>query len=471
MRPILTVEQMRAVDARESAAVGEGVLIERAAFAVATTAIEMLGGAYGREITVLAGSGHNGADGIRAGALLAARGAKVSILRSSAREGDEHSAAAWAAARSAGAREVSSLGLADLVIDAMVGVGARAGALSGAAADLVSELSDDRVLAVDIPSGIDADTGAVNGAAVCADVTVTFGALKRGLLVGAGAELAGQVVLAPIGFGSIESDVQVLDVEDAARYLRDPRRDDDKRKRGVVGVVAGSASYPGAGLLTVGGAVRSGAGYVRVPGAATEVLAAFPSAVAADGSVDVWVGGSGVDRSRLTELEQRWDSDAAFVLDATGLELLGADAIRARTAPTIITPHAYEFHKLTGVDSATDPIEVAQAAAADLGATVLLKGSTTIVAAPDGRTWLVLTPTGWLATAGTGDVLTGVIGTVVAAAAKRGDDLSEAVAAAAFLHGLAGRIAADHGPAEAAIAADDLLTSLGEAAASIRSVV
>ncbi len=201
------------------------------------------------------------------------------------------------------------------------------------------------------------------------------------------------------------------------------------------------------------------------------MLATFPSAVAADGSVDVWVGGSGVDRSRATELEQRWGNDVPFVLDATGLELIGADGIRSRTSPTIVTPHAYEFEKLTGVDSAGDPVGAARVAAKDLGATVVLKGSTTIVAAPDGRTWLVLTPTGWLATAGTGDVLTGVIGTFVAAAAKRGDDLSEAAAAAVFLHGLAGRFAADRGVGEAAIAADDLLASLGEAAASIRSVL
>jgi len=461
MRPAVSVEQMRAIDRAGVAQVGEGALIARASAALAAAAASMLGSVYGSRIVVLAGSGHNGADALRAGSLLARRGAQVLVVRSSDSTGDEHVRAALADALAAGARVVAAPpDDADLVIDGMVGVGSRRGPLEGRPAELVGLTAGMRVLAVDLPSGVDADTGAVLGSAVTAAVTVTFGALKPGLLVGAGREHCGQMVVAEIGLEVNDTNTWVMDADDAASFLRTPSDHDDKRSRGVVGVIAGSTAYPGAGLLCVGGAVRAGAGYVRAPGAPREVLTAFPSAVAAEGRADVWVVGPGVD-------EERW-SDAQPAL-------CGVDGIRKRTGPTIITPHAGEFERLTGIDPADDPIGSTRTAAKELGAVVVLKGATTIVAAPDASVRLVLTPTGWLATAGTGDVLAGVIGAVVAGAVKDGAStvgaIADAVAAAVFVHGVAGRIAADRGIADAAIAADDLLAALGPAMASIRSHV
>lgn len=487
MRVVADSATFAAADREAARAVGEDVLIGRAAAAVATHAAAALGRVYGSRVCVLAGSGHNGADALRAGALLAARGAAVYAVRSSTREGDAHVTAAWAALRAAGGRERTEPGAADLVLDGMTGGGGR-GALTGRAAELAAAVASTPTVAVDLPSGVEADTGAVPGACVRADVTVTFGALRPAHVVGPAAARCGQVVVADIGLAVPTGLLGVLDADDLLPLLADPPPDADKYSRGVVGVHAGGAAYPGAAVLSCGGAVRAGAGYVRyVGGAADAVRAAWPTVVAGDGRVDAWVVGPGLagEGADLDGVRAVLDSDTAAVLDAGALAV-GAEALRGRSAPTLVTPHAGEFERLTGIDPRPDPLGAARRVAADLGVHVLLKGWRTVVAAPDGRARITTTATSWLSTAGTGDVLAGACGALLAASVKASvragvqagvqaggqaagtvaqdepPDLLTVAAAAAFLHGLAGRYA------PVPLSAADLLDSWSTACAVVR---
>jgi hydroxyethylthiazole kinase-like uncharacterized protein yjeF len=434
----------------------------------------MLGQVYGARVVVLAGSGHNAADACLAAATLARRGAHVTVLRSSTREGDEH----WQHAIR-GLRVVPDQVRAaapDLIIDGLTGVGGRGGGLSGQAAELAAwtESTGAPVLAVDLPSGVDADTGAVDGPAVRADVTVTFDRRKPAHVVGAAAARCGLVVVVDVGLDFPAAlPVAVPDADDLAPLLQAPPPEADKYSRGVVGVLAGGDAYAGAAVLCAGGAVRAGAGYVRYLGpdldgeAARSVRRRWPSVVAGPGRVDAWVCGPGVAAADAERLRGAVESDLPAVLDAGALEL-GAAALRARRGPTLITPHAGEFHRLTGVDPAPDPLGAARRAARELGVHVLLKGDRTVIAAPDGRALVNPTGTPWLSTAGTGDVLAGAAGALLAAAAKRagreGTDIDVLLvgAGAAFLHGLAGRYAPE--PLNAA----DLLDAWPLAVAAVR---
>ena len=232
----------------------------------------MLGTVYGAQVVVLAGSGHNGADALWAGVKLRERGARVDVVVAGEPK-DEHGREPLRRLETAGARRVGADALAgaDLVIDGLVGVG-----FSGELrhADLAEAASGARaVLAVDVPSGVDADTGAVEGAAVQADVTVTFGGLKPGLLLDPGAEYAGVVEVADVGLAAhlIDPVAEVLDADDVDLALLEPPHESSKYSRGVVGVVAGSDRYTGAAVLASGGAVRAGAGMVYVFSAAAAV--------------------------------------------------------------------------------------------------------------------------------------------------------------------------------------------------------
>lgn len=463
MRDVATVAETRAADASAAARVGEAALVARASFGVAAECARLLGSVratavYGAGVCVLAGSGHNAADALAAGQQLRRWGASVVVVRSSERAGDE----LWAAA-ARGLPVVSTVPACDLVLDGMTGVGF-SGELRGRAAELAAGLAGDAlVVAVDVPSGVDADTGAAAGPAVCADVTVTFDRVKAGHVVGAGAELSGAVVVVPVGLDFPAAlPVSVPDADDVAGLVPTPGARADKYSRGVVGIVAGSGHYPGAAVLCAGGAVRAGAGYVRYEGdAADAVRAAWPTVVVGDGRVDAYVCGPGAPS--VDDVRRVVASDVAAVLDAGALSL-GADALRGRAAPTLITPHAGEFERLTGVDPAGDPLGAARRAAADLGVHVLLKGQHTVVAAPDGRALVNPTGTTWLSTAGTGDVLAGAAGALLAAAVKRGDpDVLLVGAGAAFLHGLAGSLA------RVPLAAGDLLDTWAAAVAAVRS--
>ncbi|MFG2499940.1 NAD(P)H-hydrate dehydratase [Streptomyces sp. NPDC048441] len=464
MRTAYSVESVRAAERELMARVPEGALMQRAAAGLAVVCAEVLGKVYGARVVLLVGSGDNGGDALYAGARLARRGAGVFAVLLSPERVHVGGLAAFRAAggRVAGSADAVAADVvrrADLVVDGIVGIGGQGGLRAGAAqlAGTVRE-SGAPVVAVDLPSGVDADSGVVSGDAVRADVTVTFGAYKPGLLIDPGREYAGVVRLVDIGLGAVlgEGEAEALQYADVASLLPLPTGESDKYRRGVVGIVAGSARYPGAAVLAVAGALRGGAGAVRYVGpAADAVIARFPEVLVSDGPaakagrVQAWVAGPGLgdDAERLADVV---GADVPVLIDADGLRLVDAGVVRGRDAPTLLTPHAGEAAALLGV--AREEVERGRLAAVRelagrYGATVLLKGATTLVAGRDGdvRGGAVrVNPTGtpWLATAGSGDVLSGLSGALLAA----GLGARDAGSVGAYLHGLAGRHAADGAP-------------------------
>ncbi|MEU0025127.1 NAD(P)H-hydrate dehydratase [Streptomyces sp. NPDC006335] len=457
MRTAYNVETVRAAERELMARLPEGTLMQRAAAGLAAACADLLGRVYGRRVVLLVGSGDNGGDALYAGARLARRGAGVAAVLLAPERA--HSAG-LAALRRAGGRAVGVDGAerlieqADLLLDGIVGIGGKGG-LRPDAARLAeaAERSRAAVVAVDLPSGVDADTGEVRGAAVRADLTVTFGTHKPGLLIDPAREYAGSVRLVDIGLAlPAQAELEALQHVDVRRLLPVPSGESDKYRRGVVGIAAGSARYPGAAVLAVYGALRGGAGAVRYVGpAADAVIARFPETLVSDrgpkqaGRVQAWVVGPGAgdDASAVGEVLA---SDVPVLVDADGLRLADRDAVRARTAPTLMTPHAGEAAALLGVPR--EEVEGARLASArELAgryeATVLLKGSTTLVAdAGGGAVRVNPTGTAWLATAGSGDVLSGLAGSLLAS----GLSALDAGSVGAYLHGLAGRFAADGAP-------------------------
>ncbi|WP_026877445.1 bifunctional ADP-dependent NAD(P)H-hydrate dehydratase/NAD(P)H-hydrate epimerase [Jiangella gansuensis] len=455
MRAVHTVEEIRAAEDALLATLPAGELMQRAVAGLVAACARMLGGPYGARVAVLAGGGNNGGDALWAGARLARRGAQVHavLLRP-----DRVHAEGLEAFRSAGGRVVdatdgdgvrAALAGADLVLDGILGIGGRGG-LDPLAADLASRAREEAglVVAVDLPSGVDPDTGETPGAHVVADVTVTFGTGKTALVVDPAAAAAGAVHAVDIGLTPYlpEARATVLEDVDVAALLPDPGRASDKYSRGVVGVLAGSDRYPGAALLAVGGALRGGAGMVRYAGpdaVATAVRARWPEtiagpSVAETGRVQAWTVGSGLGEGRGEEVAAALDSGLPVLVDADGLRWL-PDRF---AGPALLTPHAGELARLLGVDRAVVEarrLHHAREAAHRWNATVLLKGATTLVVAPDGRVRANPTGTAALAAAGTGDVLAGLAGSLLAA----GSDPLDAGSTAAYVHGLAGRRAAE----------------------------
>jgi hydroxyethylthiazole kinase-like uncharacterized protein yjeF len=457
VRRAYDVAAVREAEQRAMAALPDGALMQRAAAGLATVAASLLGRVYGARVVLLVGSGDNGGDALYAGARLAARGARVDVLLLGSRAHE----AGLAALRAAGgwvAPSPAVLEVADLVVDGITGIGGSGGLREQAASVVARIPPTTTVLAVDGPSGVDADTGAVDGAAVRADVTVTFGALKPGLLVDPGAGRAGVVQLVEIGLELPEpAPVEALDAAAVRALLPRAARDTDKYRRGVVGVAAGSQQYTGAAVLCAGGAVRSGAGMVRYVGddaPADLVRARWPEVVVGRGRVQAWAVGSGGGGDAGERLGEALDDGVPLVVDA---DALTAYAERApRGAAALLTPHAGELSRLLGVER--DAIEArrlehARRAAVELDAVVLLKGSTTVIARPDGRVRVNPTGTPALGTAGSGDVLAGLCGTLLAG----GLDPFDAGSVGAWLHGLAGRLAADGGAPVSAHAVLDAL--------------
>jgi hydroxyethylthiazole kinase-like uncharacterized protein yjeF len=327
---------------------------------------------------------------------------------------------------------------------------------------LVAHAEGGRVLAVDLPSGVDPDTGAVTGPAIRAEVTVCMGGYKPGLLVGAGRLHAGEIRLVDIGIAAALPLPAIRQLEDADVGIRRPGPDDDKYTRGVVGVAAGSAAYPGAALLCTGSARLGGVGAVRYAGhAAREVVRRYPEVLVTDtvaeaGRVQAWVVGPGLGDAEdaIQSLTTVLRSEVPIVVDADGLNLLAGrrQLLERRSAPTVLTPHDREFERLFG-EVGEDRISAARRAAAEAGATVLLKGFVTVVAEPDGSCYLNPTGNPALATAGSGDVLAGLVGSLLATGCPPG----RAAATAAYLHGRAAARAARHGP----VLAGDLVAALG----------
>ena len=456
MRHAHTVEQVRAAEAAAMATLPEGALMARASAGLATALVELLGGAYGRRVLLLVGSGDNGGDALHAGALLARRGARVSALLLAGRA----HAGGLAALRSAGGAVVTAVpGRVDVVVDAVVGIGGRPGLRpeARAALDAVRAKAPGApgvpVVAVDVPSGVDVDTGATPDDHVRADLTVTFGTHKVAHLVEPAASACGAVHLVDLGLDLPEAAVTALQPADVRRLLPVPDLAAHKYTRGVVGVRAGSAAYPGAALLCVAGAGCGLAGMVRYAGpdaVGDRVRAAHPEVVG-PGRVQAWVVGPGTDTAGPDALAAALADGVPTVVDA--------DALAAVTgpveAPLVLTPHAGELARMTGVpreEIEAAPLRHARAAAERYAAVVLLKGPHTLVAEPGG--WVRVTTTGvpWLATAGAGDVLAGLVGALLAA----GLEPFDAASVGSWLHGAAATQASGGGP----IVAGDVAAAL-----------
>ncbi|MFH9041336.1 NAD(P)H-hydrate dehydratase [Streptomyces sp. NPDC017966] len=457
MRTAYSVETVRTAERELMARLPDGALMQRAAAGLAAACADVLGRVYGSRVVLLVGSGDNGGDALYAGARLARRGAGVSAVLLAP---ERAHGGGLAALRRAGGRTTGTDGAegliarADLVVDGIVGIGGKGG-LRPEAVPLADAAGRARaaVVAVDLPSGVDADTGEVRGAAVRADLTVTFGTHKPGLLIDPAREYAGSVRLVDIGLSLPEEpELEALQHADVARLLPVPAVESDKYRRGVVGIAAGSSRYPGAAVLAVAGALRGGAGAVRYVGPAGQaVIARFPETLVSDGGpkhagrVQAWVVGPGAGDDAATVAEVL-ATDVPVLIDADGLRLAEASAVRGRRAPTLMTPHAGEAAALLGVERGEvedGRLAAVRELAGRYGATVLLKGSTTLIASSGGGVVRV-NPTGtsWLATAGSGDVLSGLGGSLLAA----GLSAVDAASVAAYLHGLAGRFAADGAP-------------------------
>jgi len=439
MIPVLSPDEMAGVDRQATETVE--VLMGRAGAAVARRARQLLGGTYGKRVVVVAGKGNNGGDGRAAAARLSDGGARVDVLEAGALRPGER------------------LPAADLVIDAAYGTGLQR-------AYYPPDPGVTPVLAVDIPSGLSGLTGEVvgDGAVMRAVATVTFASYKPGLLVGQGRVLAGQVQVADIGVGSlVDKTARCWLVEDSDVRALVVRRPHEAHKwQTAVHVVAGSPGMTGAPWLVSRGALRAGAGYVRLsmPGVGPSALppselvhAPVPAVGWHDQvlesleRVKALVVGPGLGPGPASGTGPSLEEEVGLLLaraqvpavvDADGLNALGtlgrvAEVTRQRAEATVITPHVGELTRLAGQPPGPDRLHAARSAAALSGAIVLLKGSTSVIAAPDGRVLIAASGGPRLATAGTGDVLSGVVGAFIA----RGVPAFEAAALAAHVHGRA----------------------------------
>jgi NAD(P)H-hydrate epimerase len=475
--------------ARDSAAIAGGVseatLVDRAGGAVARGARRLLGGTYGRRVVIVCGKGNNGADGRVAGQRLAGWGARIDrfdlLGRSQSGSSDGSGFDRHGLDR--------ALARADLAVDAMFGTGFQ-GPLDGDAAYAAEAMTAAAcpVLAVDIPSGIDGLTGAVRGVAVEAVATVCFVALKPGLVLFPGAALVGDYDVADIGIDphTPPPSLGLTEEADVSAWL--PRRPPESHKWsvGAVYVVGGSRGMTGAVMLAARAALRAGAGMVvaGLPGDAAarasggEVItrplpATSSGALDEDAAKEVLDGldrfralvvGPGLGRTAATVAAVRrlvGEAPIPLVLDADGLNALDGDVdlLAARPAATIVTPHAGEYARLAGEPVGEDRVAAARRLAERAGAVVLLKGSRTVVADPTGRAALNATGGPWLATAGTGDVLSGIVG----ALAAMGLPAFRAAAAGAWLHGRAADAWGLHLPPPrhlAGLVAGDLIDAL-----------
>ncbi len=476
MQPVLTPAEITDCERRTIAAgTPVEVLMERAGRAVAWGTRRLLGGVYGRRAVVVCGKGNNGGDGHIAARVLRGWGVRVEEfdLGDTLDERALHRA----------------IDGADVLVDAMFGTGFR-GTLDGVAAAVATRSHDVPTVAVDIPSGVDGDTGAVHGAAVSARATVTFAARKVGLCLEPGRTHAGRVEVADIGIDVTRDDepfaLGLLETADVRVALAATRRppDTNKWKAGLL-VIGGAGGMTGAAILVSHAAARAGAGIVwcGVPGRDAARSAAGSEAVvkelpaAPDGALtglgevaealgrfQAVVLGPGLGTALATQATVRdlcAQITVPLVLDADGLNALAGDLgpLRARSAPTVLTPHDGEYARLLDEPVDEDRVGAARRLAEASGAVALLKGSVTVVAAPGGHA--AINPTGGpaLATAGSGDVLSGVIGGFLA----RGMDAFTAAGAGAFVHGLAA------GRATPGLVAGDLVDSLPVVLGSLAS--
>lgn len=438
MIPVLTPAQMAEVD--RTAPESSEVLIRRAAGHVARVAVEMMGGTYGKRVLVVAGPGNNGEDGRVAARLLSARGVRVTVID---------------VTRSSDATppESGSGHSFDLVVDAAFGTGFR-GTFD------FPDVGTTPVLGVDLASGVSGLNGLASGRPTQARRTVTFAALKPGHLFGDGAALSGNVEVVDIGLDVSSSQIHLVEDSDIPARVPDRSREDHKWRH-AVWLVAGSPGMSGAARLSAAAAMRAGAGYVRVSSPGVESPDVPIEAVTTNLPVTGWaravtdgfgrfavvtVGpGLGVEDVTRSEVRELASADGfTLVIDGDGLTALGAEAgetLAGRRSPTILTPHDGEYERLVGEPPGVDRIAAAQDLAERCGSIVLLKGSTTVIADPDGQVLLTNTGDSRLATAGTGDVLTGIISAYVALGAEP----LWAAAAGAHMHGRAASMGHERG--------------------------
>ena len=487
------VADVRAAEAAAMAGLPEGELMARAAQGLAAVVAARLEERQGMRVVGLVGSGNNGGDALYALADLAERGfAAAAVHVATAHAGGLAAALEAGVAllradpEADGAERRALLAEADVVVDGLLGIGGRPG-LSDEAAAWVDEIPEDAwVVAVDLPSGADPAGEVVLGDAVFADETVTFGVAKPVHLLPATEPAVGRLTVIDIGLdlalpaasplptrGSTDFSrartaetadnvgleggeaayrpvVERLTFDDVRRLWPVPGAGSDKYSRGVVGIVAGTPTYPGAAVLSVLGALGAGPGMVRYlgpPEVQALVHAAAPEAVTAEGRVQAWVCGSGFDPGSRAKgvaeqkhhVEEALASDLPVVVDAGALELLDH-----RSAPTLLTPHAGELarllSRLRGEEVSREevtraPLAHAREAAERTGCTVLLKGSHTLVVSPDPSRPVrsQADAPAWVGTAGAGDVLGGLLGTLLAA----GLDPLDAGALGALVHGVA----------------------------------
>ncbi|HXG16426.1 MAG TPA: NAD(P)H-hydrate dehydratase [Calidithermus sp.] len=514
MQPVFTAEEMRRLDRRavEELGIPSATLMEnagRGAAAVVRAWLSRLGRRRGARVVVVCGKGGNAGDGFVVARHLRRSGARVEVWLTAPPEAIGGDAGAMLArARRAGLRPrrledagalAASLAEADVVVDALLGTGAR-GVPEGAIARAIDAInaSGRPVVALDIPSGLPADGGPPAGPAVRAAVTATFAGLKRGLVTGVGVDYAGEVVVVPIGIPPAEVGRGIttfrLEAADIAPHLPRRPRHAHKGLYGRLLIVAGSLGKTGAAVLAARAAMRSGAGLVTVATAASqqpvvasllveamteplaETAARTPALKARDAVValaaarDAVAIGPGLGLDAETQAlvrELAGTLPGPLVLDADALTALAGQVERLRGAPgpRCLTPHPAEMARLLGAsvaDVERDRVETARGLARAVGAYAVLKGAGSIIAAPSGEVWINSTGNPGLASGGTGDVLTGMVGAFLA----RGLAPAAALQAAVFLHGRAGDLAAAR-VGEEALVAGDVIAALPDAFRSL----
>ena len=462
MKPLYTVAQLRAIEQSAAAALEPGALMQRAGHAAAKVALALLAGQYNRSVLLLAGPGNNGGDALEAAANLAHTnaGVDVSVLHlPSGQHVSAETATALERAMASQARFVDQLPEREpgLVVDGLFGIGLGR-ALDGRVRDLVEALNEKgwQVLSLDVPSGLDADTGAVvgpDGVAIRASRTLTFIGDKPGLHTGDARDYTGEVQVEGLGIEAqhmIGTDAELSQPALFAAQLKPRRHNSHKGSYGDVAIVGGAHGMAGAAMLAARGALYVGAGRTLV--AALHAGPAFDSvqpeimfrdaaAYPLDAGTLVAGPGMGDSAQAIALLAAALSGDAALVLDADALNLIAESVdlegrLSARSAPTIMTPHPLEAARLLGVTASEvqhDRPAAARKLAGRFKSVVVLKGSGSVIASPGGA--VIINPTGnpGLATAGTGDILAGICGGLLA----QGWPAREAAVGAVWLHGAA----------------------------------
>lgn len=434
MRGAHTIAQVRAAEEVALAKLPEGALMQRAAAGLATAIVDFLDGCYGSRILLLVGPGDNGGDALVAGAMLARRGARVE---------------AFVTRRSRYLQSFSDAGgrvvdhptrRPDLIVDGVTGIGGRPG-LEERVAVMLADLEGVPVVAVDVPSGVGVDDGEAAASHVRADLTVTFGTYKPCHLVDPAALACGVVHLVDLDLDLPPASVTALTADDVTRLLPRPAPDAHKYTRGVVGLHTGSSRYPGAAILGTAGAASGLCGMVRYLGSAVDaVRSAHPQVVVGDGRVQALVVGSGSGEEAAEAWAIARDAAVPAVVDADALAFVES----GQRSSLILTPHAGELSGMLGIDRGAieqAPLRSVREAADRFGCVVVLKGRRTLIAGGD-RVRVTTTGTPWLAVAGSGDVLAGMIGALAAA----GMPAFDAASVGSWLHGAAATLASAHGP-------------------------